>query len=204
MEAKDTRKQILDIALRQFSNRGFLAVSIRDICKEVGVKESTIYYHFKNKQDILDSLIKEFSETITVMNDSLAVSFEGTVPTEIEDSDFLRVGKLYYTQFLNDERVLMFIGMLMIEQRNNPDFGKLLAKFMFEQPIEIQSRYFSLLIKWGYLKDVPVIDLAVAYQSIFYFCFSRQIALGQSVQSAEADLERHLSFFLRQYKEERK
>ena len=56
----NTREKIMDVALHMFSERGYEAVSIRDICGEVGIKESTLYYHFKNKKDILDSLVEKF------------------------------------------------------------------------------------------------------------------------------------------------
>ena len=59
-----TRDKIMDVALNMFSERGYEAVSIRDICGEVGIKESTLYYHFKNKKDILDSLIEKFRSHI--------------------------------------------------------------------------------------------------------------------------------------------
>ena len=59
-----TRESIMDVALRMFSERGYEAVSIRDICGEVGIKESTLYYHFINKKDILDSLVEKFRSHI--------------------------------------------------------------------------------------------------------------------------------------------
>ena len=99
MDEKNTRQQVLDVALRQFSKYGFLAVSIRDICKEVGIKESTVYYHFKNKQDILDSLVHEFEETINQMTGLLTSSFESILPGTIQDDDVLRVAKINYSQF---------------------------------------------------------------------------------------------------------
>ena len=62
-----TKEKIMDVALHMFSERGYEAVSIRDICGEVGIKESTLYYHFKNKMDILDSLIAKFKEHIEII-----------------------------------------------------------------------------------------------------------------------------------------
>ena len=53
--AGNTKDRILEIALDLFSKRGFSAVSIRDISSTVGIKESTIYYYFTNKQDIFDT-----------------------------------------------------------------------------------------------------------------------------------------------------
>ena len=58
----DTREQILQTALRQFSRRGYHAVSIRDICGEVGIKESSLYYHFTNKRALLEALLERFAQ----------------------------------------------------------------------------------------------------------------------------------------------
>ena len=52
----DTRERILEVSLELFSLRGTEAVSIRDICAQVGIKESSVYYHFKNKQAIVDEI----------------------------------------------------------------------------------------------------------------------------------------------------
>ena len=64
MMIMSTKERIMDVALHMFSERGYAATSIRDICGEVGIKESTLYYHFKNKHDILDSLITKFEDHI--------------------------------------------------------------------------------------------------------------------------------------------
>ena len=54
----ETKELILKKALDMFAKSGYDSVSIRDIAKAVNIKESSIYYHFKNKQDILDSLVE--------------------------------------------------------------------------------------------------------------------------------------------------
>lgn len=60
---KGTKQKILDISLDLFAQNGFSAVSIRDICGRVGIRESSVYYHFKNKQAILDELLQHFEAT---------------------------------------------------------------------------------------------------------------------------------------------
>jgi Transcriptional regulator len=203
LSAEETKQLILDAALRQFAQRGYSASSIRSICKEVGIKESTVYYHFKNKQDILDNLVAEFEAMAGRMNRMLASGFKDVERREIEDSSFLQIGRMYYTGFLNNERNFRFISMLIIEQRNSPALGVLFGRLMFEQPVEMQAGYFALLMEWGYLKDLPARELAVAYQSIFYFCFCRQMAMEMPVEEAVRELEKHLLFFLKQYKKEK-
>ena len=61
----DTKNLILTTALDLFSENGFDGVSVRDIAKQVGVRESALYKHFKNKQEILDKIAEKMSEEVT-------------------------------------------------------------------------------------------------------------------------------------------
>ncbi len=67
----ETKQKILNAALDLFSQKGFSAVSIRDICKVVDIKESSIYYHFKNKQAIFDELLQQFESIATELMSQL-------------------------------------------------------------------------------------------------------------------------------------
>ena len=49
-----TKDKILIEALSLFSVSGFSGVSVRDIAKAVGIRESAIYKHYKNKQQLFD------------------------------------------------------------------------------------------------------------------------------------------------------
>ena len=60
-----TKKEIFRAALDLFSRNGFAGTSIRMIAREVGIRESSIYNHFKSKEEILQSLIDEY-RSITV------------------------------------------------------------------------------------------------------------------------------------------
>lgn len=50
--------RILSVALHHFATRGYHATSVRDIARDVGCTVPALYYHYKNKQDILVSLLK--------------------------------------------------------------------------------------------------------------------------------------------------
>ena len=54
----NTKEKILNSSLNLFSTKGYNAVSVRDIASDVGIKASSLYNHFENKQNILDELIK--------------------------------------------------------------------------------------------------------------------------------------------------
>ncbi|MFC3394815.1 multidrug efflux transporter transcriptional repressor AcrR [Brenneria rubrifaciens] len=55
-QAQETRQQILDAALRVFSEHGVSATSLSDIATAAGVTRGAIYWHFKNKAELFDEI----------------------------------------------------------------------------------------------------------------------------------------------------
>ena len=47
-----------------FYNYGFVKASVRDIVRAVGVTNSTLYIHFKNKEEILYKIINDIGATL--------------------------------------------------------------------------------------------------------------------------------------------
>ncbi len=56
---RDTRQAILDAALECFAERGFHGVSVREIARAVGVRESGLYHHFGSKEALFDAVLFE-------------------------------------------------------------------------------------------------------------------------------------------------
>jgi AcrR family transcriptional regulator len=48
-----------DVARREFVERGFHAVSIRDLAKEAGLSLSVLYHYYASKQELLYSILDE-------------------------------------------------------------------------------------------------------------------------------------------------
>ncbi len=57
---EERQKQILEAAARVFAEKGFARATIRDIAGAAGVSEGSIYLYFKNKQDLLVHLPRQF------------------------------------------------------------------------------------------------------------------------------------------------
>ncbi|HCR57481.1 MAG TPA: DNA-binding transcriptional repressor AcrR [Raoultella sp.] len=55
-QALETRQHILDVALRLFSQQGVSSTSLAAIAKAAGVTRGAIYWHFKNKSDLLNEI----------------------------------------------------------------------------------------------------------------------------------------------------
>lgn len=55
----DTRERLFDIALDLFGRKGYGSVSIREICREADIRESSFYNHYPSKRSLLERVIAE-------------------------------------------------------------------------------------------------------------------------------------------------
>ncbi len=63
-EAEERKNEILDVAERLFTTKGFDGTSTGDILEEIGIARGTLYYHFKSKEEILDAMISRMMERL--------------------------------------------------------------------------------------------------------------------------------------------
>lgn len=54
-----TKKDIAQAALRSLNRVGFDGLTVREIAQELGVKAPALYWHLKNKQELLDEVATE-------------------------------------------------------------------------------------------------------------------------------------------------
>ena len=61
--AKETTKDlIIQNALKLFAEKGFAAVSMRDLAEAVGISASTIYHYYESKQVLFQDMIRRTEE----------------------------------------------------------------------------------------------------------------------------------------------
>jgi AcrR family transcriptional regulator len=54
-----TRTRIQQVAIRLFTENGYEATSLREIAEHLGVTKAALYYHFKSKDEIIQSLVDD-------------------------------------------------------------------------------------------------------------------------------------------------
>jgi len=73
----DNRKpEILDTAAKLFSEKGYHAVSMRDIAKTTGMLPGSLYYHFSSKENLLFSVYERGVSVIAAKVDAATASQE--------------------------------------------------------------------------------------------------------------------------------
>jgi AcrR family transcriptional regulator len=58
MKAGQTRQRILDAAAAWFRNKGLAFTSMADLAKFIGVKTSSLYYHFESKDALIEETLR--------------------------------------------------------------------------------------------------------------------------------------------------
>ena len=88
-EAAVTRATLLKTALAVFSATGYAAATLDDVAKAANVTRGAIYWHFKSKADLYNTLVQEYSARgNAVVQQAVA---EGGTLIEILQRIFVRV-----------------------------------------------------------------------------------------------------------------
>ena len=174
---KDTKQRILEVSLELFSQRGFSAVSIRDICGRVKIKESSVYYYFKNKQAIFDQLLYLFEKKAGDMMGQLDTALaEQTFSAK--ENFYQTVCDTFFDKYLMDNFCNRVMRMLLIEQFSNSAIWKAYDRWLFAEPLAFQSKVFSALIQAGVIPSADSEYLAVKYYAPIYFFAQRWLLSG--------------------------
>jgi AcrR family transcriptional regulator len=85
-EARDTRSRIQAVALELFIEQGYEQTSLREIAERLGVTKAALYYHFRTKDDIIDSLVQDRIDAVEEL-----IAWAHTQPPTVEmKQEFLR------------------------------------------------------------------------------------------------------------------
>ena len=138
----NTREKIFNVSVDLFSRYGYDRVSIRQIAKEVGIKESSIYNHFKSKELIMDSILdyyitKMLSEDIPLMQASFNL--------DIGFDYFYEMGLNAFASQLKDKRMSKITRIILIESYHNEKMKVFLKERILNDAINGWIDLFNLM-----------------------------------------------------------
>lgn len=157
MEKNNTREEILRVALDLFSVNGYESTSISQIADAVGVKKASIYSHFANKQEIMDTLVEMVLDGY--YKHSIVTNADWDNPEFVKDKFNLTVDD--YIKFLQDH--ISYIchnpyvskgrKLSVIEQFCNEKLSRLLTKVNYEDILSYFTGMMKFLIRCNVLKE---------------------------------------------------
>jgi len=184
----NTKEKIIYESLNLFSKKGFDAVSVRDIANAVGIKASSLYNHFKNKQDIIDTIIEKYSQYITKFLEYIKINKSSW----IYNDQFFKSSLAIFKFYLEDEFIVKFRKLLTIEQFNNSKLSTLYNKIFIDDILTFQSKIFEILIDSNILVKKDSYTLALQFYSPVFLMFYK----CKKINDIELiNLKKHISEF---------
>jgi AcrR family transcriptional regulator len=189
-----TREKILETAIDLFSERGFNDVSVREITRAVSIKESSLYNHFKSKQEILneiyEELIKQF-DSMTLPEEVIASMIE-----KMSLEQFLLLSADNFERYMGDPRLRKIWRIISIERFRDERARDFFNKYLVDNAITYQTAVFDSMIKKGLVRKMDPEVLARESYGFMMFIYFRYLELGRDADLTEvkAMVLEHMKF----------
>jgi AcrR family transcriptional regulator len=110
----ETKERILEAADRLIRLRGLARVRTKEIAREAGVAEGTLYVHFPHKEDLFLAVVRKNSPEFAA---SVRPELAGTRGLEVALAEVVRAAMGYYGKLLSMAVPLMADAGLLERQR---------------------------------------------------------------------------------------
>jgi len=189
-----TKEKILKHALKLFSSKGFKATTVRDIAGSIGMKQSALYNHFKNKDEILETLIRDLTSS------AIVTLFDNKDAQELH-----KEGKSLLMGIATTFKLLSFDGqnealfkLLMQEIFRNERIREIYNEHFYQENVKKLSGIFFGMMQEEMIKSSDPLLLANEFFSPLFF-YQMQVSLlkldKKSTSSVVSLFEKHVEHF---------
>lgn len=194
-----TKQKILYEALDLFAIHGYEAVSMRDIGRAVGIRESSIYKHYTGKQAIMDAIVEKATEELNAMLEQFHVpdAYQETDVSQYVSMEFQEIAdlciKMLFAQKENDF-IRKFRQLLTIEQYRNEEMRKILIEMFMERQLQYIEKVFMYLLQHNIVNGASAKQMALEFYAPFFLL---QYRYGMDKEKLEESLKEHVIIFLK-------
>jgi AcrR family transcriptional regulator len=175
-----TKERIRDAAIVLFAKKGFEAVSIREIAESVGITKSSIYSHFRSKDEILQSILSFFIQEIGKKS-TKSVEEEkfilGILDT-IGPAGLMATVETQFDERLRVPRMQMIWRMITIEMCRNAMIRSFVERELFEKPVNFWEKAFRIMAGKGMIKARDPLGLAREYHAFNIYLYMKYSLLA--------------------------
>lgn len=194
-----TKEKITETALDLFSQRGYDGVSVRDIARAVGIRESSIYNHFQSKRAVFDAIVD------LCVQQSERYFREGGLPYDAGDDASVYAGigmedlqeliERTFRFFFDDPWNARFRRLLLLSQYADPRCRDIYRQLYRDKCVRVQAYIFAALMDAGELRreDPPVV--AVEFHGPMFML----IHTCDSFEEARPFIRTHVEQFRKNY-----
>ncbi len=189
-----TKEKILKHALKLFSTKGYKATTVRDIAGAMGVKQSALYNHFKNKDEILETLVTDLTSS------AIVTLFDNKDTQELQGQGKGLLASIATTFKLIgfDSKNEALLKLLMQEIYRNERIREIYNEHFYQENVKKLSGIFFSMMQEEKIKSSDPLLLANEFFSPLFF-YQMQVSLlkldKKSTSSVVSMFEKHVDFF---------
>lgn len=193
----NNKNLILNIAIDLFSQNGYNAVSIRDITRAVGIKESSLYNHFTSKAVILETIYYNFRMDLAKIippRDHLS-----TIVSAMNIEEFLTTGYQNFLEHIQHSTMEKIWRIIYLEQVRDETARAIYLNDIVAGICDYMEIVFEKYIALGQIQSHDPEMLAIYYQYPLFQMVNSYILRrldGQETAGIEQKMVEHIHFFL--------
>lgn len=165
MRKERTRQAIIEAGLRLFSEKGFTGATTREIAKDAGIAEITLFRHFQTKESLFEEVISRYSFLPALRN--LLPEISNFL---YEDALVAIAKKFLDTLYLRKD----LIRIMLMEIHRYPEQMQKVYNSLIDEVIKTLASYFENMQKKGVLNEFDVDMGARAFLGMFFSYFNAQ------------------------------
>ena len=187
-----TKEKILKVATTLFSELGYKGASVRKIASEVGIRESAIYNHYKNKEEIFLEVAKG------IFSSPFSLSSDEVKELALRGKPFLQKFTMQYKMLTFDKKNENMFRLLMIELMQNQDLREQFMSEFHEKNIKLLAEGFFIMMQNSLIRSSDPMMISYEYLSTLFY-IRLQVTLMRfdslSTNSLSTQFEKHVDFF---------
>lgn len=196
---KGTKERIRDVAIDLFSQQGYNAVSIREIARAVGIKESSIYSHYKGKEDIMNTII-QFLISESARTPSNEIPLE-TLIDKFSPQEFVNFTSRMIMEQLKKPSIRKISRLMCIELFRNEKIQDFFRNTFIALSYKQWEEIFQKLMDLGSIKKYNARILAEEFFNyclyLYFDCFIihyEEAEFDKLIDSMVVKLSKHIQF----------
>lgn len=204
----DTRERIIDAAIDLFSRKGYEAASMREVAEVVGIRKSSIYSHFKKKEEILETILKYFIAELGKTGYQSSMDDETIHKLLMESGPEGLMSKAgdKINETLGVPRMQKIWRMISIEMCRNVMIRSFFKRQMIDQPLRFWEKAFRIMMVRQLIPAGDAAAMAREFYSFTIYIYLKYLLLSCDIDfesiKTEASKESisHVKYFLERIK----
>lgn len=189
-----TKEKILKTSLKLFASKGYKATTVRDIANAMGLKQSALYNHFKNKDEILETLIGNLTSSAIV---TLFDHKEAQVLQKQGKSLLASIGTTFKLLSFDGQNEALY-KLLMQEIFRNERIREIYNEHFYQENVKKLSGLLFSMMQDELIKSSDPLLLANEFFAPLFF-YQMQVSIlkldKKSTSSVVSMFEKHVDLF---------